>query len=136
MRAVGHDVCRARREGATKLMTNEGTTTMTVRGCTWPVFVLGLIAATLAQPAAQTPRPATPPPTTSPAGQRPGTPQTPAPRQTGPSMASTGAPVPTDYVIGPDDVLNIVFWRDPDMTQTVTVRPDGNITLPLIGDLK
>jgi polysaccharide biosynthesis/export protein len=118
-------------------MTNEGTTTMTVRGCTWPMFVLGLIAATLAQPAAQTPaRPAAPPPTASPAGQRPTAPQTPAPRQTGPSMASTGSPVPSDYVIGPDDVLNIVFWRDADMTQQVTVRPDGNITLPLIGDIK
>jgi polysaccharide biosynthesis/export protein len=29
-----------------------------------------------------------------------------------------------------------VFWRDADMTQEVTVRPDGNITLPLMGDVK
>jgi polysaccharide biosynthesis/export protein len=50
--------------------------------------------------------------------------------------ASTGLPVPSDYVIGPDDVLNIVFWRDADMTQEVTVRPDGNITLPLVRDIK
>lgn len=50
--------------------------------------------------------------------------------------ASTGMPLPTDYVIGPDDVLSIVFWRDADMTQEVTVRPDGNITLPLMGDIK
>jgi polysaccharide biosynthesis/export protein len=101
------------------------------------MFVIGLIAATLAQPAAQTPaRPAAPPPTANPAGQRPTAPQTPAPRTTGPSMASTGSPLPSDYVIGPDDVLNIVFWRDADMTQQVTVRPDGNITLPLIGDIK
>jgi polysaccharide export outer membrane protein len=45
-------------------------------------------------------------------------------------------PVPTDYVIGPDDVLGIVFWRDADMSGDVTVRPDGNITLPLIRDIK
>ena len=43
--------------------------------------------------------------------------------------------VPPEYVIGPQDVLGIVFWRDPDMTGDVTVRPDGRITLPLIGDL-
>ena len=33
-------------------------------------------------------------------------------------------------------MLGIVFWRDADMTQDVTVRPDGNITLPLIRDIK
>ena len=44
--------------------------------------------------------------------------------------------MPTDYVIGTDDILSIVFWRDADMTQEVTVRPDGNITLPLLGDIK
>jgi len=50
--------------------------------------------------------------------------------------ASTGLPVSTEYTIGPDDVLGIVFWRDAEMTQDVTVRPDGNITLPLIRDIK
>jgi polysaccharide export outer membrane protein len=53
-----------------------------------------------------------------------------------PAGVSTGLPISTDYVIGPDDVLGIVFWRDADMTQDVTVRPDGNITLPLIRDIK
>jgi protein involved in polysaccharide export with SLBB domain len=43
--------------------------------------------------------------------------------------------VPAEYVIGPEDVLGVVFWRDPDMTGDVTVRPDGKITLPLLGDL-
>lgn len=46
-----------------------------------------------------------------------------------------GSELPADYVIGPEDVLGIVFWRDADMTGDVTVRPDGMITLPLIGDL-
>jgi polysaccharide export outer membrane protein len=39
-------------------------------------------------------------------------------------------------VIGPDDVLGIVFWRDTEMSGDVTVRPDGLITLPLIRDVK
>jgi polysaccharide export outer membrane protein len=68
-------------------------------------------------------------------------PATPAPRPLGQpapgtAVVSTGVPMPTDYVIGPDDVLGIVFWRDADMTGDVTVRPDGQITLPLIGDIK
>lgn len=63
--------------------------------------------------------------------------QTPeAPPRAATPGAATGLPVPTDYVIGPDDVLGIIFWRDPDMTGDVTVRPDGNITLPLIRDIK
>ena len=41
-----------------------------------------------------------------------------------------------EYMIGPQDVLGINFWRDADMTGDVTVRPDGRITLPLIGDLQ
>jgi polysaccharide export outer membrane protein len=44
--------------------------------------------------------------------------------------------VPPEYVIGPQDVLGINFWRDTDMTGDVTVRPDGRITLPLLGDLQ
>lgn len=54
----------------------------------------------------------------------------------GPTVASTGIATPTDYVIGPDDVLGVVFWRDADMTGDVTVRPDGLITLPLLKDIK
>lgn len=44
--------------------------------------------------------------------------------------------IPADYVIGPEDVLSIVFWRDADMTADVVVRPDGRITLPLINDVQ
>src|SRR5215813_9827170 len=40
------------------------------------------------------------------------------------------------YVIGPSDVLSIVFWRDKDMSADVLVRPDGNITLPLLNDIQ
>jgi polysaccharide export outer membrane protein len=40
-----------------------------------------------------------------------------------------------DYVIGSDDVLAINVWKEPDLSRTVPVRPDGKITLPLIGDI-
>jgi polysaccharide export outer membrane protein len=41
-----------------------------------------------------------------------------------------------EYVIGPDDVLAVNVWKEPDLTRSVPVRPDGKITLPLIGDLR
>jgi polysaccharide export outer membrane protein len=41
-----------------------------------------------------------------------------------------------EYVIGVEDKLSISVWREPDLTRTVTVRPDGKITFPLIGDIQ
>jgi polysaccharide biosynthesis/export protein len=41
-----------------------------------------------------------------------------------------------DYKIGPEDVLDISVWKNADLSKTVTVRPDGKISLPLIGDLE
>jgi len=43
--------------------------------------------------------------------------------------------VSADFVVGPEDVLGILFWREADFSGDVAVRPDGRITLPLIGDL-
>jgi polysaccharide export outer membrane protein len=40
-----------------------------------------------------------------------------------------------DYVIGADDVLAINVWKEPDFSRTLPVRPDGKISLPLIGDI-
>ncbi len=40
-----------------------------------------------------------------------------------------------NYLIGPGDNLNIVVWRNPDVSQTVPVRPDGKVTTPLVEDL-
>ena len=42
---------------------------------------------------------------------------------------------PAGYVIGPDDVLSVLFWREKDMSADVSVRPDGKITLPLLNDV-
>jgi polysaccharide export outer membrane protein len=44
--------------------------------------------------------------------------------------------LPPGYVIGAEDVLTIVFWREKDLSMdAATVRPDGMITLPLLNDL-
>jgi polysaccharide export outer membrane protein len=48
----------------------------------------------------------------------------------------TAAPVdPKTYVIGPEDILAIRVWREPDLSTAVQVRPDGKITMQLIGEL-
>ncbi len=39
------------------------------------------------------------------------------------------------YVIGSADVLNISVWKEPDISRTVPVRPDGKISLPLLNDI-
>ena len=46
-----------------------------------------------------------------------------------------GAVVPADYVIGPEDILTIVFWREKDLSSEVIVRPDGRISLPVLQDV-
>jgi polysaccharide export outer membrane protein len=43
---------------------------------------------------------------------------------------------PKTYVIGAQDILSIKVWREQDFTGLYTVRPDGKITLPLIGDVQ
>lgn len=40
------------------------------------------------------------------------------------------------YVIGALDTINIIVWRNPDLSQTVQVRPDGRISTPLVDDLQ
>ena len=51
------------------------------------------------------------------------------------ARAPAGASVPAGYVIGAEDVLSIVFWRDKEMSAEVVVRPDGKISLPLLNDV-
>jgi polysaccharide export outer membrane protein len=43
---------------------------------------------------------------------------------------------PSDYAIGVDDQLSIVFWKDKDLTTDVAVRPDGMISLPLLNEVR
>ncbi|MGH8642699.1 MAG: XrtA/PEP-CTERM system exopolysaccharide export protein [Burkholderiales bacterium] len=44
--------------------------------------------------------------------------------------------VDTPYLIGPGDTLNIVVWRNPELSVIIPVRPDGKITSPLVEDLQ
>jgi polysaccharide export outer membrane protein len=48
---------------------------------------------------------------------------------------AAAAVVPSNYTIGPDDILSVVFWRDKEMSADVVVRPDGRVTLPLVSDV-
>src|SRR4029453_2375871 len=65
--------------------------------------------------------------------------------QSGPSEPLTARAVvspgtelvpPFAYVIGADDVLAVVFWKEPDISGQVRVRPDGRISLPLLRDVQ
>jgi polysaccharide export outer membrane protein len=40
-----------------------------------------------------------------------------------------------DYLIGPLDTVNIIVWRNPELSMSVPVRPDGKVTTPLVDDL-
>ena len=51
------------------------------------------------------------------------------------TVAPPSAAAPRDYVIGPEDVLTVVFWREPDVSGDVVVRPDGMISIPLLRDV-
>ena len=59
------------------------------------------------------------------------------------SLPSTDTPAtrvanvrPDTYIIGADDVLAINVWKEGELSKTVPVRPDGMITLPLVGEIK
>jgi polysaccharide export outer membrane protein len=68
--------------------------------------------------------------------------QSPTATAPAPVAASSSAPerapavTPAGYVIGPEDVLSIVFWRDKDLSSEVIVRPDGRISLPLLNEFE
>jgi polysaccharide export outer membrane protein len=47
------------------------------------------------------------------------------------------APVdPKAYIIGPEDMLSIRVWREPELSGPLPVRPDGKISLPLVGEVQ
>jgi polysaccharide export outer membrane protein len=72
-------------------------------------------------------QPALPPPPPQPGQARPQQPAPVQPQQT----TDQGS-----YTIAPGDVLDIVVWRNKELSATVTVRPDGFISLPLVNDVK
>jgi polysaccharide export outer membrane protein len=52
-----------------------------------------------------------------------------------PPAPATAPTVDYSYVIGPGDSLNINVWRNPELTMSVVVRPDGKISAPLVEEL-
>lgn len=54
-------------------------------------------------------------------------------KKAAPSAAATNDP---DYIIGPEDVLNVNVWKEAEMSGVVPVRPDGKISLPLLNDVQ
>jgi polysaccharide export outer membrane protein len=45
------------------------------------------------------------------------------------------APADAQYLIGKEDILAVQVWREPELSRLVAVRPDGNISLPLVGEV-
>jgi polysaccharide export outer membrane protein len=41
-----------------------------------------------------------------------------------------------EYYIGPEDILDILVWKNPELSRTVPVRPDGMVSLPLVNDIR
>src|ERR1700754_2560902 len=50
--------------------------------------------------------------------------------------SSANANVAADYQIGPGDELQIFVWKNPDLSVTLPVRPDGRISTPLVADIQ
>ncbi len=110
------------------------------------IMVLALLPALLAIPcvasspsaAQEVPRPAItvppPPPAAAPAQASP----SPAnPDQLAPPQLVANPPqVSASYVVGPEDALSVNVWREAAVSGTFTVRPDGMISMPLLGDVQ
>ncbi len=90
-------------------------------------WVVLLLLSLLSIPAgAQSPR----------AGQRKESQQTMARNSNRQNPAPVAATSDPGYVIGPQDVLDISVWKEPEVSRRVPVRPDGMISLPLLNDLQ
>ncbi|MCL4797475.1 MAG: polysaccharide biosynthesis/export family protein [Bryobacteraceae bacterium] len=88
-------------------------------------WLLAVMLFGAAAPAQQPAPPAEPQPQPQPATEE---------RSAGPNIAE---PVdPNTYLIGPEDVLYIRVWRENELSSMVSVRPDGRITLALVGDVE
>jgi len=65
--------------------------------------------------------------------------QAPAPAQPPAARAADAVVIPPDdgdYKIGAEDVLDISVWKNPELSRTVPVRPDGKVSLPLVNDIQ
>jgi len=115
------------------------------------VLMCAVVPATAQQPQPQQPpaqqQPPMQPPPAQPQPPPPAQPPSPAPAPapapasgnatpSAPAAVPAGVTAPPDYVIGADDILTVIFWREKDMSADVGVRPDGRISLPLLNDVQ
>jgi len=52
------------------------------------------------------------------------------------TVTPTVSPMESDYHLGPEDVIDVFVWKEPDLSTTVVVRPDGKISLPLANEIE
>ena len=52
------------------------------------------------------------------------------------AAAAVATPNQDNYLLGPEDALEISVWKEPELTKQLLVRPDGKITYPLIGEVQ
>jgi len=62
--------------------------------------------------------------------------ETPAQKPDAPAAPAATSAVETEYKIGPQDVVQIDVWKEPEISRTIPVRPDGKISLPLLHDVQ
>jgi len=62
--------------------------------------------------------------------------ESPAQKPGAAAKPATPSAVDSDYKIGPQDVVRIDVWKEPEITRTIPVRPDGKISLPLLNDVQ
>ncbi|MGH9543386.1 MAG: polysaccharide biosynthesis/export family protein [Terriglobales bacterium] len=72
----------------------------------------------------------------TPGGSAKNDPKPPTAKSSAPAPAATPQTTASGYALGPGDVLAISVWQEPGVSGTVPVRPDGKISLPLIGEVQ
>ena len=102
------------------------------------VSVPALLALALCgMPAAQQPAPKQPPPGAETVSGKPEPAKAALETTADAKPVSTGAPVdPKAYIIGAEDVISIRVWREPENSGLFVVRPDGRVSVPLIGEIQ
>jgi len=92
------------------------------------VFAIAIVAAISAPVLSQPPSPHQSTQTTQTASTRPAADR--------PEGVNPPAKAGKDYIIGADDVLDVSVWKEQELTRSLQVRPDGKISMPLLGDVQ